>query len=121
MHKQATGAPSAKKTTPRLERTTTKGIYKRGNTFVVVYYDNEGRQRKRHARTFTEAKRLKAALSTDVHRGEHVGSSRLTLAQYEEKWAESYHGRSGRGVRKATVQGYREDLRLHVFRPFPFQ
>ena len=44
---------------PKLERTRTPGIYKRGGRYVVVRRDLSGRQRKLFARTLAEARRLK--------------------------------------------------------------
>lgn len=47
---------------PRLVKTKTPGIYKRGRRYVVVYRDSQGRQRKRFAQTLAEARDLKSTL-----------------------------------------------------------
>ena len=61
----------------RLERTQTPGVYRRGGRYVVTFRDPSGKPRKRFAKTYKEAKRLKSALSTDVQRGEYrTGRSR---------------------------------------------
>lgn len=96
-----------------LVRTRTPGIYKRGSRYVVVYYAN-GKQRRESARTFDEARRLKAARQADVARGEFHEQSRLRFRDYAAEWVERYQGR-GRGFRESTREGYRRDLRRYAF------
>ena len=55
---------------PKLEKTKTPGVFKRGGRYVVVYRFR-GQQRKRFAHTYAEARDLKATLRTDIRRGEH--------------------------------------------------
>ncbi len=57
---------------------------------MVVFRDTAGKQRKRAARTLAEARELKAALTTDVKRGEYRALSRVTFAEYARDWVESY-------------------------------
>jgi integrase len=101
--------PSATK----LERTRTKGVYKRGARYCVIFRDQTGRQRRRAARTLKEAEKLKAALSTDVERGEFV-DSRVTFAEHVPKWIATYKGRTKRGIRPETLADYRTRLGLDV-------
>jgi len=54
----------------------------------------------------TEAKRVKASLSTDVSRGEYRETCRLTFAEYAQTWIESYAGRTSRGIREQTRKDY---------------
>ena len=93
-----------------LVRTGDKGIYKRGGRYVVVYRDMQGRQRKRAARTLSEARTLKATLTADVKRGEYRAVSRLTFAEYAPAWIATYNGRTERGVGPRTLALYRADL-----------
>ncbi len=60
----------------KLVRTKTPGVYKRGGRYVVTFRDPSGKPRKRFASTYTEAKRLKSALSADVARGEYRAVSK---------------------------------------------
>jgi len=90
-----------------LERTKHPGIYKRGNRYVVIYRDPQGRQRKRAARTLAEARDLKATLRADVTRGEYRSQSRTTFAEYAAEWLDSYAGRTRRGLGEGTRADYR--------------
>lgn len=55
----------------QLEKTTTPGIYRRGSRYVVTFHDHNGTPRKRSAATLAQARDLKAALTTDVRRGDY--------------------------------------------------
>lgn len=99
------------------ERTATPGIYRRGTRYVVMYRDPHGRQRKRSARTLTEARALKSAVLADVHRGEYRELSRLGFPEYVTEWAEAYQGRTGRGLRPATRADYQRILERYAL-PF---
>jgi integrase len=90
-------------------KTATPGVFKRGNRYVVVFRAS-GRQRKEYARTYSEARRLKAARQTDVSRGEFHEQSRITFRQYAEEWVERYQGRGSNGFRESTREDYRRDL-----------
>jgi integrase len=92
----------------RLVKTSTPGVYKRGNRYVVVYRDPRGRQRKAAARTLAEARDLRAQLRADVVRGEYRAQSRVTFEDYARQWLASYGGRTARGnVRSTTAREYR--------------
>src|ERR1035437_10537480 len=54
---------------PKLEKTKTPGVYKRGGRYVVRYRHG-GEERKRFARTYAEARAVKQDLETDKRRGE---------------------------------------------------
>lgn len=103
-------APSKHPPTRTLERTGTPGIFKRGGSYVVVFRDASGRQRKRAARTLAEARALKSSLTTDVRRGEYREQSRVTFADYWPEWIDNYSGRTSRGFRENTRAEYRRDL-----------
>lgn len=94
----------------RLEKTRTPGVYRRGGRYVVTFRDPSGKPRKRFAKTYNEAKRLKSALSADVERGEYREVSRVTFAEYAKDWIESYAGRTRTGIREETRADYRKRL-----------
>ena len=94
----------------KLERTNTPGVFRRGGSYVVVYRDPSGRQRKRSARTITEAKALKAQLSTDIRRGEYRALSNIRFDRHWQGWLDSYAGRTARGFRENTRADYRREL-----------
>ncbi|WP_217913533.1 tyrosine-type recombinase/integrase [Miltoncostaea marina] len=99
------------------QRTSVPGIYRRGNRYSVGYTDPSGRRRKRSAATMAEARRLKASLATDVARGDYRELSDLRFDEYAREWVRTYQGRTGRGIREATLEEYRRDLELD---PIPF-
>jgi len=98
-------------------RTATPGIYKRGGRYVVVYRAG-GKQRKESARTLDEARRLKAARTTDDDRGEFHKQHRTTFHVYAREWIERYRGRGKRGFRESTRDDYRRLLDAYAFRFF---
>lgn len=100
------GAPAGRPLIP----TSTPGIYRRGERYVVRFRDPHGQQRQRAARTLAEARRLRAELGADVSRGEYRPDTKLTFAGYAETWAAGYTGRTGRGLRAETAAEYRRDL-----------
>src|SRR4051812_29557546 len=87
--------------------TATPGIYRRGQRYVVVLRDLEGRQFKRFAETLAAARELKATLSADFARGEVATSRRVTFSEYAEEWMQTFTGRTSRGIREHTMAGYR--------------
>jgi integrase len=101
----------------RLVKTKTPGVYRRGNRYVVTFRDQRGIPRKRSATSLAEARHLKAALTTDVHRGEYRPQTRITFAAYAVEWAASYQGRTYRGIRPETLLDYKADLERHAI-PF---
>ena len=58
------------------------GIYRRGNRYVVVYREPDGRQRRKAAKTLSEADALKASIRTDIQRGEYQAPTRTTVQDY---------------------------------------
>ena len=100
------------KPTAHLVRTATPGIYRKDNRYMVVFRDISGRQRKRSAHTLAEAKKLKAALSTDVDRNEYVAEAKISFVDYARRWIETYDGRTARGIRPHTLRDYRRLIGL---------
>lgn len=104
----------------RMIRTRTPGIFRRGGRYVVTFRDERGKPRKRSARTFDEARKLKAKLNADVARGEYHAASRVTFQEYFLEWVERYQGRGQRGFRDSTREDYRrlgEKYALSFFGP----
>jgi integrase len=109
-------APMRKESSQKrpLVKTNERGIYKRGNRYVVVYRDPAGKQRKRFAKTLAEARVVKASLSTDMHRGEYVEEAKISFSDYARRWIASYEGRTARGIRESTLADYRHALGLRL-------
>ena len=101
----------------KLERTSVPGIFKRGNRYMVVFRDQTGAQRKRSARTLSEAKAIKAAATTDVRRGEYRTQSNVRFRDHYGPWIDTYQGRTSKGFRDTTRAEYRTDLEKHAL-PF---
>jgi hypothetical protein len=55
----------------------------------MVIYRVPGKQRKRYARTYGEARDLKATLTTDIRRGEHRELRTVTFEEYVNEWLDS--------------------------------
>jgi integrase len=99
--------------TRTLTKTGTPGIFKRGpGSYVVVYRDTTGKQRKKCARTLAEARTVKSTLTADVKRGEYMEESRIVFADYAATWIQTYGGRTSRGIRPVTLADYRRSLGL---------
>ncbi len=91
-------------------RTSSPGIYRRGQRYDIAYRDPQGRQRWKAARTLREAKVVQATLRADVARGEFRALSRVSFADYAAEWIATYQGRTSRGIRVATKADYARDL-----------
>jgi integrase len=94
----------------RLVKTKTPGIYKRGGRYVASWRDNHGRQRTQSAANLGEAKAIRAANLADVMRGEYRAISKVTFRDYAPDWYAGYQGRTSRGLREATKEGYGREL-----------
>jgi integrase len=103
----------------KMEKTRTPGIYKRGSRYVFSYRGGGGAQRWESCRTLDEARRAKAARSTDVARGEFSPLHRVTLREYALDWIERYQGTGRRGFRPETQDEYRRLLDRYALRYFP--
>ncbi|HWO83269.1 MAG TPA: site-specific integrase [Solirubrobacterales bacterium] len=124
---QDTTAPAAEQSCGdkrRLVKTKTPGVFKRidGKGRTIGYacvYRSGARQRKRHARTYEEAKRIKRESETDRDRGELQERSAITLRRYLEEWVGRYRGQGRRGFRESTREEYRRLIGAHAHRYFP--
>lgn len=101
----------------RMEKTRTPGIFKRGSRYVFSYRV-DGKQRWESCRTMDEARRAKAARTTDVGRGEFEEHSRITLHEYAREWIERYQGTGRRGLREETRNEYRALLDKYALSHF---
>ncbi len=108
----------------RLVKTKTPGVFKRvdGKGKAIGYacvYRSAGRQRKRHARTYAEARRIKRESEADRDRGELQERSAVTLRRYLDEWVERYRGQGRRGFRENTRDEYRRLLAAYAHPYFP--
>jgi integrase len=91
----------------RMIATRTPGVFKRGGGYTVTFRDANGKPRKRSARTYDAARKLKAKLNADVARGEYHEASNIAFRDYFLEWVERYQGRGRRGFRESTREDYR--------------
>jgi integrase len=108
----------------RLVKTKTPGVFKRidGEGKTIGYacvYRSAGRQRKRYARTYAEAKRVKRESETDRDRGELQERTAVTLRGYLDEWVERYRGQGRHGFRENTRDEYRRLIRVFAHPYFP--
>jgi integrase len=106
----------------RLVKTKTPGVFKRvdGEGKAVGYVAVirvAGRQRKRGARTYEAARRIKRESETDRDRGELQERTTVTFLGYLDEWVERYRGQGRRGFRENTREEYRRLIRLYA-RPY---
>jgi integrase len=85
----------------------------------VCVFRSAGRQRKRHARTYDEAKRIKRESETDRDRGELQERTTIGFLRYVEEWVERYRGQGRRGFREGTREEYRRLIRAYAHHHFP--
>jgi site-specific recombinase XerD len=87
-------------------------ISKRGNRFVVDYYDALGKRRRERKRTRKAANdRLAEVLKSNGHCVE----TRRTVKEYGEAWLEAY-GKTH--LKESTYQEYKAVLNKHVYTAF---
>jgi integrase len=103
------------KSTGPLRERVERGIYRRvtrtGETrYEVAYLDSDGRQRWQTVATLRDARQLRTDLVARVNRGERVAPSRLTLAEYGERWITRQRSR----LRPGTLERYEALLHLHL-------
>jgi integrase len=96
----------------RLVKTKTPGVYKRvdGEGNIVGYVaiiEVAGKQRKRSARTFDAARRIKRESETDRDRGELQEPTSIAFVPFLDEWVERYRGQGRRGFRENTRDEYR--------------
>ncbi|MEZ5076711.1 MAG: tyrosine-type recombinase/integrase [Solirubrobacterales bacterium] len=108
----------------RLRKTKTPGVFKRvdGKGKAIGYvcvFRAAGRQRKRHARTYAEARKLKRESEADRDRGELQERTAITFRRYLDEWVERYRGQGRRGFRENTRDEYRRLIVAYAHPYFP--
>jgi integrase len=108
----------------RLRKTKTPGVFKRvdGDGNVVGYVAVirvAGRQRKRNARTYEAARRIKRESETDRDRGELQERTTITFLRFLDQWVERYRGQGRRGFRENTRDEYRRLIAAYARPYFP--
>lgn len=106
----------------RLRKTQTPGVYRRvdanGKTIgYVAVIEVAGKQRKRSARTFDAARRIKRESDTDRDRGELQEPTATGFLAFLDEWIERYRGQGRRGFRENTRDEYRR-LIANYARPY---
>ncbi|HKB51002.1 MAG TPA: tyrosine-type recombinase/integrase [Solirubrobacterales bacterium] len=96
----------------RLKKTKTPGVYRRvdanGKTIgYVAVIEVAGKQRKRSARTYSAACRIKRESETDRDRGELQEPTTTGFVAFLDEWVERYRGQGRRGFRENTRDEYR--------------
>jgi len=96
----------------RLRKTKTPGVYRRvdaqGKTLsYVAVIEVAGKQRKRSARTYAAACRIKRESETDRDRGELQEPTTSAFLAFLDEWVERYRGQGRRGFRENTRDEYR--------------
>jgi integrase len=100
----------------KLTKTSTPGVFKRGNRYAVIYRDGEGRQRQQSARTYDEARRLRSTREASVSDGSYQAQTRERFADYALAWVERYQGTGRHGFAEHTRNDYRRDLKAYANR-----
>jgi integrase len=108
----------------RLVKTKTPGVFKRidGHDETVGYVAVirvAGKQRKRNARTYEEARRIKRESETDRDRGELQEPTPTTFLRFLDEWVERYRGQGRRGFRENTRDEYRRLIANYAHPYFP--
>jgi len=106
----------------RLRKTKTPGVYRRldagGKTIgYVAVIEAAGRQRKRSARTYAAACRVKRESETDRDRGELQEPTAITFLRFLDEWIERYRGQGRRGFRENSRDEYRRLIASYA-RPY---
>jgi integrase len=108
----------------RLVKTKTPCVYKRvdaeGNVVgYVAVIEVAGKQRKRSARTYSGACRIKRESETDRDRGELQEPTAITFLRFLDEWVERYRGQGRRGFRENTRDEYRRLIANYAYPFFP--
>jgi integrase len=83
----------------------------------VAVIEVAGRQRKKSARTYDEARRIKRGSESDRDRGLLQPHTTIAFVHYLDEWVERYRGQ-GRGFRENTRDEYRRLIQTHAHRYF---
>jgi integrase len=87
------------------------GFYRHGRSVAFRYHDGRGRRRWASGENLRAAKALKAALETDVRRGEHRERRESPFfAAYAREWIGLFTGRTSKGISEDSLDNYRKRL-----------
>ena len=92
-----------------LERTSTPGIYRKGNRYVVTWR-YRGRQHRQSVRTLAEARELKGQRQA----GDRRPRTRSRFEDYFKGWISGYAGRTRRGFSETTRREYERPIEAHA-------
>lgn len=98
---------------PKLEKTRTPGVYRRGRKYVYAYRVR-GVQRWKTVGSYDEARRGKLAAEVDADRGELRDLSRVAFGEYAREWVVNYQGRTSDGFRGSTRRAYTQMLEARI-------
>jgi hypothetical protein len=108
-----TGAEMAKTSERKLEKTKTRGVYRRGSKYVYAYRVR-GVQRWKTVDTYADARRGKLVAQVDADRGELRDLSRVPFGDYARGWVANYQGRTSNGFRESTRSAYKQMLEARI-------
>jgi integrase len=94
----------------KLQQATTRGVFRRGSRYVVIFRDPDGRQRQESAPDLKAARRLRRRRTASVDDGSFQAQTRERFAEYAAAWVERYAGNGRRGFTEHTRAEYRRDL-----------
>ncbi len=96
-------------------RTSTPGIYKRGNRYVFRYLDPVTRKRRYGtARTKAAAIRERTRTLAAIDEGTWRAPMKSTFVDYAREWVAGYSGAGARGIREATRKEYERDIQRAI-------
>jgi integrase len=98
----------------KLEKTKTRGLYRRGKSWVVVFRAG-GRQQWRSFKTRSEAELYLAQSRVEVARDTFRAPTKIRFADFAVEWLRDY-ARGSVGAK--TYEGYEGVLRLHLVPEF---
>jgi integrase len=98
---------------PKMVKTKTPGVFKRGARYVVVYRDSQGKQRKESARTYDLARQLKSTRDHEVASGSLDMGREIKFATFARVWSDEYRGKRN-VIRPRTRRDYRRHLDDYV-------
>jgi integrase len=112
-----TGAEMATTSERKLEKTKTRGVYRRGSKYVYAYRA-WGVQRWKTVDTYSDARRGKLAAQVDADRGELRDLSHVAFGDYAREWVANYQGRTSNGFRESTRSAYSQMLEARIVPSF---
>lgn len=93
------------------------GIYWRGGTLWIQFYDQRGKRRRESTRgtSIRDAKTLRAQRLAEVNKGQYVGKKAPTLRQFVER---TWRPEIATNLKPSTQRGYETALEHHLLPAF---